>query len=76
MRGSSQNLRSSLVWESADDAFDYQSLLIIIGELLLVCSFIVASSVEYLLSSEFCNRTCEVGNGWCEIRSKMSHSVD
>ena len=32
--------------------------------------------VEYLLSNEYCNRTCEVGNGWCEVQSKTSLSVD
>ena len=32
--------------------------------------------VEYLLSNEYCNLTCEIGNGWCDIHSKTSHSID
>ena len=34
---SSQNWMSSLTWESAYEAFDYQSFLIIIDKLLLIC---------------------------------------
>ena len=41
-----RNQMSSLVWESAYEAFDYQLFLIIIDELLLICWFTVTLSVE------------------------------
>ena len=77
MREVIQKLNVIIGVKSAYEDFDYQSyLIIIIGKLLLICWFTATSSVEYLLSNEYCNHTCEVRNAWCEIHSKTSHSVD
>ena len=60
-------------WETNEGGHPKTKSLIFIGKQLLSCKLTVTSSVEFLLSNEYCN--CEVGNGWCEIHGKTTHSV-